>query len=303
MTSRLEPQCAVALAQPVQGRFAVGEVALEQRRRCRGRLRRPGRRLVARGLRAEEQRQQLVALAGGRAQLRVEAFRPLAGGDGVAGDRLLGLDVVDAHEGRRIADVAVGLLVLPGQHLQDAGVAADGLVRALGHEVDDVRRPRLPVAVHAAVPLLEDHERPRHVEMHEPVALVVQVDALRRDVRADEQAQRARRVAEVLDHALLLDVAQAAVEHLDLAAAEPQVVREPVAQPLQRLDALGEHDQAVARVAPVPLERPAAADGREQRPVLGVVVRADGREGPAQGLQRFDFRRYPGVRGLLGTKF
>ena len=165
------------------------------------------------------------------------------------------------------------------------------IVRARGYEVDDVRRPLLPVAVHPAVALLENHQRPRHVEVNEPVALVVQVDPLRRDVGADQQAQRARRVAEVLDHALLIHVAQAAVEDLDLVGREPQVLREPIAQPLQRLDALGEDDQPVSRVARVPVERLLVADRREQRPVLRVVVRPDRCEGLAQDLQRFDFRR------------
>ena len=90
-------------------------------------------------------------------------------------------------------------------------------------------RPLLPVAVHPAVALLEDHQRPRHVEVDEPVALVVQVDPLRRHVGADQQAQRTRRVAEVLHHALLVHVAQAAVEDFDLFVAESEVLREPIA--------------------------------------------------------------------------
>ena len=144
--------------------------------------------------------------------------------------------------------------------------------------------PFLPVAVHPPVALLEDHQRPRHVEVDEPVALVVQVDPLRCDVGADQQAQRAHGVAEVLDHALLIYVAEAAVKDLDLVGSEPQVLRESIAQPLQRLDALGEHDQPVLRVTLVPLERLAAPDGGEQRLVLRVVARPDGREGLAQDL-------------------
>ena len=288
----LEPQVGVLLTQPVQGRLAVGEIALEQRRRRRRQLFRLGRRLIFGTPGAEKQRQEVVAFAVGRTQPCIEAFRLLPGGDSVPCDPLLGLDVVDAHEGGRIADVPVRLLVLLGQHLEDARVAADRLVRALGHQVDDVRRPPLPVAVDPAVPLLEDHQRPRHVEVDEPVALIVKVDALGRDVGADQQTQRARRIAEVLDDALLVHVAQAAVEDLDLVVPEPQVHREPSLEPLQRFDALGEHDQAIVRIAGLPLERPAAADRGEQRLVLRVIIRTDSRESLPQDLQRFNFRCY-----------
>ena len=186
----------------------------------------------------------------------------------------------------------MGLLVLVGQHFEDARVAPDGLVRALGHQVDDARRPLLPVAVHPAVALLEDHQRPRQVEVDEPVALVVQVDPLRRHVGADQQAQRARPVAEVFDHPLLVHVAQAAVERPDLLGAEPQVFGEPCAQPFQRFDPLGEDDQPVRRVVRAPVERPAAADGGEQRLVLRVVAGAGRGERAAQDAQRRDFRRH-----------
>ena len=225
-------------------------------------------------------------------QPRVEPFRGLAGRDGRRRDLLLGRDVVDAHEGGRVADVAVRLLVLLGQHFEDARVAPDGLVRALGHQIDDARRPLLPVAVHAAVALLEDHQRPRQVEVDEPVALVVQVDALRRHVRADQQAQRAGRVAEVVHHPLLVHVAQAAVEHRDLIRAETQVGGEPFAQPRQRFDALGEDRQPVRRVVRAPGGRPAAADVRQQRLVLGVLARADRRQRPAEDMQRLDLGRH-----------
>ena len=91
----------------------------------------------------------------------VESLRPLAPGDGPPGDLLLRLHVVHVHERGRVADVPVRLFVLTFQDLEDPRVPADRLVRALRDEVDDPRRALLPVAVHPAVALLEDHEGPR----------------------------------------------------------------------------------------------------------------------------------------------
>ena len=150
-------------------------------------------------------------------------LRVLPGGHRPGGDVLLRLDVADVHEGRRVADVAVRLLVLPLEHFEDALVAADRGVRALAGQIDDLRGALLSVAVHPAVPLGEDHERPRHVEVDEPVAGVVEVDPLGGDIGTDQQPHRGLRVAEGFHRPLLIHVVHPAVERVELADAEPQV--------------------------------------------------------------------------------
>ena len=129
------------------------------------------------------------------------------------------------------------------------------------------------------------------------MAVVVQVDPLGGDVGAEEEAHRAGRVAEVLDHALLVHVAHAAVEDGELAPAEIEVFAQACPQPVQGFDALGEDDQPVAGVAGAPGERLATADRPEQRPILAVVVRSDAFQGRAQHAQRLDLRRRRPVPG------
>ena len=93
-----------------------------------------------------------------------------------------------------------------------------------------------------------------------------------------EQSSRrtgALRVAEVLHHALLLDVAHGAVEDFELAGAELQVAGQFALEPVQRLDAFGEDDEAVRGVVRLPAERLAAGDRGEQRPILCVVAGTD----------------------------
>ena len=109
----------------------------------------------------------------------------------------------------------------------------------------------LAVAVDAAVALLEDHERPGDVEVDHPVAEEVEVDALRGHVGGDEEPNRGLFLAEVLDDPLLLDVGQAAVEHLDLFSLQAEVRRQVLFEELQGLDALGEDDQPVPGSLPV----------------------------------------------------
>ena len=113
-------------------------------------------------------------------------------------------------------------LVLPLEHFEDALVAADRGVRALAGQIDDLRGALLSVAVHPAVPLGEDHERPRHVEVDEPVAGVVEVDPLGGDIGTDQQPHRGLRVAEGFHRPLLIHVVHPAVERVQLADAEPQ---------------------------------------------------------------------------------
>ena len=54
------------------------------------------------------------------------------------------------------------------------------------------------------------------------MALVVKVDTLGGDIRAEQEPHRALGVAEVFHDALLFDVAQGAVERLDLTGFQHQ---------------------------------------------------------------------------------
>ena len=198
---------------------------------------------------------------------------------------LLGLDVTDVHEGRGVADVPVRLVVLLPEHFEDALVAADHGVRALTGQIDDLWGALLPVAVHPAVPLREDHERPRHVEVDEPVAGEVEVDPLGGDVRADQQAHRRLRLTEGFHHPLLLHVGHRAVEGGELADAEAEVARQALPQPAEGLDPLGENDEPVLRVGGAPTERLVAVDGREEGPVLGELAGPDAFHGLVEGAE------------------
>ncbi len=235
----------------LEGGPEVVEVALEERRH-------PPRPLLGRfagGRRPRHEHGEEVGLGLERA---VELLGALPGLDGLGRLPLLLLDVVDAHERGRVADVLHGLLVLLDEELEDARVALDLLARAVGHEVDDLRRLLLPVAVDPAVALLEHHERPRHVEVDHPVREVVEVDPLGGDVGGEEEPDRGLVAPEVLDDPLLVHVREPAVEDLHLLVLQPEVPLEVLVQELQRLDALGEDDEAVLGVVRRPAE-PAAS--------------------------------------------
>ena len=55
-------------------------------------------------------------------------------------------------------------------------------MKTLGQEVMELRLDFLPVTVNTAVALLEREERPRDVEVNHPVAQVMEVDTLGRDI-------------------------------------------------------------------------------------------------------------------------
>ena len=296
---RLEVECGISVpgSQAVEGCFAPGELVREEGQRglwCGHR-----RRLRGGAVLAEEQREQFVALA---ALLRfalkalVKSLRVLSGGHGVGGELLLGLDVADVHEGRGVADVLVSLVVLLLEHLEDALVAADHRVRALRGQIDDPGGALLSVTVHPAVPLGEDHERPRHVEVDQPVAGVVEVDPLGSHVGTDEEAHRRLRLAEGFHHLLLFHVGHRAVERGELADAETEVARQPLPEPAEGLDPLGEEDEPVLRVGGPPVERLAAVDRGEEGLVLGEIAgpdafhrRVEGAEGGDLGGDRRGF--------------
>ena len=172
----------------MQGRLAVIELASEQGAWGRWRSGRRGLGLFA--VRLQKHREQAFAFARLRGQVAIKAAFEVGGGfsarDGSSGELLLLVDVMHVHEDRRVADVLVGLFVLFHQHFEDAGVAPDRWIGALGQQVDDYGRGGLAVAVHPAVALLEDHQGPGQVEVDQAVALVVEVDALGGDIRAKQ---------------------------------------------------------------------------------------------------------------------
>ena len=168
--------------EPMEGCFAILEVALEER------ARRWGRRCVDQWsallavFRLQEHREQALALVRLRGQAAVEVRGRLAACNGPLRDPLFLVDVMHVHEHGRVADVPVCLLVLLHQDFQDARVPPDCRIGALGHQVDDLRFGDLTVAIHAPISLLKDHQRPGQVEVNQTVALVMQVDALGGDI-------------------------------------------------------------------------------------------------------------------------
>ena len=255
----------------------------------------------ARRLGVEKERQQVVALvAVVGLVLGVEGGGIGALGHGLHGQGLLGLRVVHLHEGGRVADVPVGLLVLLLEDLEDALVAAHLRVVAAVDQVGDDGRFALAVAVHPAVALLEDHQRPGQVEVHQPVREVVQVDAFACHVGAEQHAQRRLRLAEGLDDGLLLDIAHAAVEDLEGLVLELEVLLHPPLQPVQGLDALGEDHQAVLGVALLPAEI-SALQQREQLLVLAEARGVQVAQCQAQALQGLDLGLLV-VAGLAGAR-
>jgi hypothetical protein len=85
--------------------------------------------------------------------------------------------VVDAKEHGRISDVQLGLPVfLPQQPHHLLGIT-HALTAGGIEQIADQRLPRLAVAIDAAIALLQRHQRLGDVDMHQPVAEVVQVQA------------------------------------------------------------------------------------------------------------------------------
>jgi len=104
-----------------------------------------------------EQAQEILALIGFGWVGGVEGVSGHPFGHRRLGQSLLGSGVVDAHEYRGIADVAIGLFVLLLEDFQNPQVAANAGMVALGDQVGDDRRGVLPIAVHPAIALLEHH--------------------------------------------------------------------------------------------------------------------------------------------------
>ena len=138
------------------------------------------------------------------------------------------------------------------QDLQDAQVAANFLHLRLGEQIEDLRFLRLAVAIDAPVALLKDHQRPRQVEVDKSVAEVMEIQALGRHIRTEQQPQGILPAPEALDDLLLRGIGELAVHERDLLVVQAQIALQLTMQPAQGLKALGEHDHAVCRIAQGP---------------------------------------------------
>ena len=113
-------------------------------------------------------------------------------------------------------------------------------------EIADLWWHQLAVAVDPAVALFEGDQRPRQIEVDQVVALLVEIDALRRDVRRDQHPDRRRCHREVLDDLLLFLVALGVVEGLNLLLVHTELVPDGFGDPVERADPFGEdHDPFV----------------------------------------------------------
>ena len=148
-----------------------------------------------------------------------------------------------------------GLFVLFDQNFQIAQIPADSFIIRLGVEVADHGRAGLAIAVHTAIALLKDHQRPGNVEMNQPVCLIVQVEALGRHIRRNEQPQRGMGTTKIFHRLLDLLIRQLAVQNGHGLSFQAQHGGQVLLQKMQGFDALGKEDQAVGGVGagPAPL--------------------------------------------------
>lgn len=140
----------------------------------------------------------------------------------------------------------------PGEVLQVGGVGAGrGVLPAGAHEVDDLHLAGLTDAVDAPDALLEAVGVEGDVVVDDPVAVVLQVDALAGGVGGQEDAQRVAAgmgLEGVLD-ALPAVVVRAAVDDADALASQAPGEEDGL-QPVEGGDVLGEDDHPL--VVPLP---------------------------------------------------
>jgi hypothetical protein len=86
--------------------------------------------------------------------------------------------IVDVEKRSRVPEVQVRLLIFLLQDLQDTQVAADLVNVRRSKQIKNLRLLRLPIAIHAPVALLKDHQRPWQVKMDKAMAEVMQIQSL-----------------------------------------------------------------------------------------------------------------------------
>ena len=191
---------------------------------------------------------------GGVVQRGLDNFRAQAVGHERRDLFSLLVRIEHVQESGGVTEVQVGLLILGLENFQDAQVAAHARVGGLGEEVDDLRLVLLAIAIHATVTLLEHHERPRQIEVHQPVAEVMQVEAFAGDVRAEQHAQAVIQATKALDQRLLFGVGHLTVQHRHLIGFQTEVAGQLLLQPAQGFDTLGEDHETVIGGADLPVE-------------------------------------------------
>ena len=160
--------------------------------------------------------------------------------------------IIQIHQGSYVADILVSFGFFPNQHLQDAHISADLFIRGAGNHIANIRRGLLPVSIHTAVSLLENHQRPRNVKVNHPVAEIVQVDSLRCDIACDQNTHRRLIPAKFIYDPLLFQIAHAAVECLNCGNRKSQVLLQMFSQPAHGLDSFRKDDQAIICGARIP---------------------------------------------------
>ena len=166
------------------------------------------------------------------------------GGDRFGDDRFFPSRITCAEEDGRVAHALLCGNILLDQLLEDPHLA-DSRVAAFRDGIGDLGRPVLAVPIDPAVPLLESEKRPGQVEMDEPVALKMQVQALGRHVRGDGDPQRRLPLTEILNHLLHADIGldAAAVDPGDLVIGKAEIQLSAASSARRRGDPLRE-DQA-----------------------------------------------------------
>ena len=150
----------------------------------------------------------------------------------------------------RVVDRLACVFVLFNEELQNARVAEELRVLLFGRdrlEVADERLLRLTVAVHAAVTLLEGHERPGDVEVNEPVAETMQVQAFARDVGREHEAHGILGAVEFLNGVHEVLVAVVPLQNHHLLGLQTHVLREVFCEEVERLTAFRENNESVVR--------------------------------------------------------
>ena len=271
-------------------RFPPAVIVGEQRRQFRDVLGRRGGMARRRRDLAQQRGQERVIRLGSAAKGLREGFRPRPFLHRGTNGRFLRLGRVQAGELRRVADVFLNLLVLLDQDFQDALVAADPGMAAFRQQVVQEGLLLLAVAVDAPVSLLERQQRPRNVEMDQPVAEIVEVDAFRCHVRRHQQPQRRGFIPEGLHQRLLLHVGHvAARQRGDLVLFQPQIGLQAFAQEFQGGDAFGEDYQPVVLFpgAPTDALRGIGTEHRQQGLVFGEFAGPDFRQQAIQAPEGF----------------
>ncbi|MNP15231.1 hypothetical protein D3C76_1075810 [compost metagenome] len=105
------------------------------------------------------------------------------------------------------------MLVLINQDFQIAQITTNVLIARQSEQIANLRRMDLTIAIHPAISLLEDHQRPGNVEVNKAVSLVMQVETFGSHIRGDQQAQRRMGFTEIFDSLLDILVGQLTMQN------------------------------------------------------------------------------------------